>query len=254
MNFELNSKLKTQNLKLIKMEAEIKFEPEGRSGVVATGSYLYDAAKRLGVEIEECERRGETDLCAVEIVSGKNLLSEPTRAELETLGSDRFIKGERLACQAKIEAAGEIVVMAKKKKKSNEEEEKEKERKRVEEFRKEFDEMPLEKKIAALLELEVVALGETVSFVLNSPYKIIGKVMDVMAEFGLKMDREEKDAKTPDEHKKAETNGDASGEEGGGGTDSDDDAGTDAGAENSTKRKKSKKDSSDKDSQPEEEE
>ncbi|HLM01780.1 MAG TPA: 2Fe-2S iron-sulfur cluster-binding protein [Pyrinomonadaceae bacterium] len=186
------------------MEAEIKFEPEGRTGVIATGSYLYDAAKRLGVYIEECERRGETDLCAVEIVSGKNLLSEPTKAELETLGSDRFIKGERLACQAKVVAAGEIVVMAKEKKQKDEEDEKAKERKKVEEFRKEFEEMPLEKKIAALLELEAVALSETVSFVLNSPYHIVGKIMDVMAEFGLKIDREEKDAKTPDEHKTAE--------------------------------------------------
>ncbi|HEX9960621.1 MAG TPA: 2Fe-2S iron-sulfur cluster-binding protein, partial [Pyrinomonadaceae bacterium] len=90
------------------MEAEIKFEPEGRTGVIATGSYIFDAAKRLGVEIEDCERRGESDLCAVEILSGKNFLSEPTKAELETLGSDRFIKGERLACQAKVVAAGEI--------------------------------------------------------------------------------------------------------------------------------------------------
>ncbi|HEX8738147.1 MAG TPA: 2Fe-2S iron-sulfur cluster-binding protein [Pyrinomonadaceae bacterium] len=196
------------------MEAEIKFEPEGRTGVIAIGSYLYDAAKRLGIEVGECERRGESDLCAVRIESGKNLLSEPTKAELETLGSDRFIKGERLACQAKVVAVGEIVVMAEKKKQTTEEEEKSKERKKVEDFRKEFDEMPLEKKIAALLELEAVALGETFSFILNSPYHIFGKVMDVMAEFGLKMDKEQKEAKTPDEHKakdeKAESNGDAS--------------------------------------------
>jgi ferredoxin len=229
------------------MEAEIKFEPDGRTGVIAVGSYIYDAAKRLGIDIPECERRGETDLCAVQIVSGKNLLTEPTKAELETLGSDRFIKGERLACQAKVVAAGEIVVMAEKKKQTAEEEEKTKERKKVEDFRKEFDEMPLEKKIAALLELEAVALSETFSFVLNSPYHIVGKIMDVMAEFGLKMDKEEKNAKTPDEHKtaeeKAETNGDASTSESG-----DDDA-----AENSTKGKKSSrsKKTSDEDSQAE---
>ncbi|HEX8369489.1 MAG TPA: 2Fe-2S iron-sulfur cluster-binding protein [Pyrinomonadaceae bacterium] len=228
------------------MEAEIKFEPEGRSGVVATGSYLFDAAKRLGIDIDECERRGETDLCAVQILSGKNLLSEPTKAELETLGSDRFIKGERLACQAKVVAAGEIVVMAEKKKKTTEEEKKEQERKKVEDFRKEFDEMPLEKKIAALLELEAVTLGETVSFVLNSPYHIFDKVMDVMAQFGLKMDKEEKDAKTPAEHKageeKAETNGDASTGE--------------SGAEDSGKGKKSSrsgKKASDENSQAEDE-
>jgi ferredoxin len=186
------------------MEAEIKFEPEGRSGVVAAGTYLFDAAKRLGIDIETCERRGESDLCAVQIVSGKNLLSEPTKAELETLGADRFIKGERLACQAKIEGAGEIVVMAEKKKPSTEEAEKEKEKKKVEEFRKEFDELPLEKKIAALLELEAVALGETFSFVLNSPFKIFDKLMDVMAEFGLKMEKEDKNAKRPAEHKTEE--------------------------------------------------
>lgn len=189
------------------MEAEIKFEPEGRSGVVATGTYVYDAAKRLGVEIDECERRGESDLCAVQVVSGKNLLSEPTKAELETLGADRFIKGERLACQAKIEGAGEIVVMAEKKKPSAEEAEKEKEKKKVEEFRKEFDELPLEKKIAALLELETVTLGETFSFVINSPFKIFDKLMDVMAEFGLKMEKEDKNAKRPAEHKAGETKG-----------------------------------------------
>lgn len=229
------------------MEAEIKFEPEGRTGVIAVGSYIYDAAKRLGIDIPECERRGETDSCAVRIVSGKNLLTEPTKAELETLGSDRFIKGERLACQAKVVAAGEIVIMAEKKKQTAEEEEKSKERKKVEEFRKEFEEMPLEKKIAALLELEAVALGETFSFVLNSPYHIVGKIMDVMAEFGLKMDKEEKSAKTPEEHKreeKAETNGDAATGESG------DDA-----AENSTKGKKSSrsKKTSDEDSQAAEE-
>lgn len=189
------------------MEAEIKFEPDGRTGVVATGSYIFDAAKRLGVEIPDCERRGDSDLCAVEILSGRNFLSEPTKAELDTLGSDRFIKGERLACQAKIEGAGEIIIMAKKKKGTPEEEKAAKESKKVEEFRKEFDEMPLEKKIAALLELEVVTIGETLSFVMNSPFKIFEKVMDVMAEFGLKMEKDEKDAKRPAEHR---SNGDKS--------------------------------------------
>jgi ferredoxin len=199
------------------MEAEIKFEPEGRSGVVATGSYLYDAAKRLGVEIGECERRGETDLCAVKVLSGKNLLSEPTKTELETLGSDRFIQGYRLACQAKVIDAGEIVIMAEKKKPTTEEEEKEKERKKVDDFRKEFDEMPLEKKIATLLELETVALGETFSFVVNSPWKVFDKIFDVLAEFGLKMEKGDKEAKTPAEHKTAEDkNGNGTSTSGGG--------------------------------------
>ena len=62
---------------------------------------------------------------------------------------------------------------------------------RSEEYRKEFAEMPLEKKIANLVQLETIALGETVSFIINSPFKIADKVLDVMAEFGFK--KEEKD-------------------------------------------------------------
>jgi hypothetical protein len=66
--------------------------------------------------------------------------------------------------------------------------EEEKEAERIRKQRREFEELPLEKKVANLLELEIITLSETFSFVLNSPWKIFGKVMDVMAEFGLKMD------------------------------------------------------------------
>jgi ferredoxin, 2Fe-2S len=196
------------------MDVEIKFEPDGRSGVVATGTYLFDAARRLGVGIEaECERQGACDSCKVTILSGKNLLSEPTKAELERLDAEQIIKGERLSCQTKIISAGEITVMAEKKKepeKSEEEKAKEAEAKRVEDFRKEFREMPLEKKIATLVDLEAAALSETVSYVVNSPYKIVDKIFDVLAEFGLKMDRADKERQRPAEHKeeeKAEENG-----------------------------------------------
>lgn len=181
------------------MEADIKFEPSGRKGVVATGSYLYDAARRLGVKIEtDCERKGECDSCAVRIIKGMDLLSEATKAEKEHLTAQRRMNGERLSCQAKIERTGDIVVMATEKKKA---EEPTKEEKELKDFHKKFSELPLEKKVANLLEFEAVTLAETFSFVLNSPYKIAEKVMDVMAEFGLKLDKEEKDAKRPVEHK-----------------------------------------------------
>ncbi len=105
--------------------------------------------------------------------------------------------GERLSCQAKIEAAGEIVIMTHKKK----EEEKPEFEATHEEYRKQFDELPLEKKISSLLELEAVALSETLSFVVNSPSHIAGKIMDVMAHFGFKIEEKEKDARRPKEHK-----------------------------------------------------
>jgi hypothetical protein len=72
---------------------------------------------------------------------------------------------------------------------------------RNEEYRKEFAELPLEKKIANLVQLESIALGETVSFIFNSPFKIADKVLDVMAEFGFKKEEQEREAARPAEHK-----------------------------------------------------
>ena len=182
-------------------EVELKFENENRSGIVAVGSYLIDAAHRLGVEIE-CERHGESDLCAMRITSGRDLLSAPTLAEIEQLSEQRRKDGERLSCQAKLEKTGEVVVMTNKKTA----EEMPKEEEKTEDFKKEFAELPLEKKIANLLEFEFMTLGETFNFVLNSPYKIVEKAMDVMAEFGLKLEEKDKEAKRPKDHQ-AEANG-----------------------------------------------
>ena len=184
-------------------EAELKFEREGRNGVAVVGSYLIDAARRVGIEVEdECGRLGLCDTCAMTITQGGDFLSAPTKAEMELLSDERRKNGERLSCQAKIEKAGEIVIMTKEKKK----EEKPSAEEKAESYRKEFEEMPLEQKIAELVRLEAIALGETFSFILNSPSKVFSKVMDVMAEFGLKMDEEAKNAKTPEEHRpKAET-------------------------------------------------
>lgn len=177
-------------------ETELKFEREELHGVVAVGSYLYDAARRMGVEVE-CERMGESDDCAMKITRGGEFLSEITEAEIKQLSQERRLNGERLACQAKIERAeGEVAIMTTKKK---EEEKPDYEVKR-EAYRKEFEELPLEKKIASLVELEAIALSDTFSFIINSPYKLVGKFMDVLAEFGLKMDEEAKKQTRPKEH------------------------------------------------------
>lgn len=182
-------------------EVEVKFEREERDGVVAVGTYLIDAAGRLGVEVEtECERRGECDSCAMTIKQGGDLLSELTKAESEHLTAARRKAGERLACQAKLEKSGEVVIMTKEKKTQEKPEAEDK----TESFRKEFEELPLEKKIASLLELEAIALGETFSFVLNSPSAIFGKVMDVLAEMGLKLEDDAKKEKRPEEHQTEE--------------------------------------------------
>lgn len=186
------------------MEVEIKFEPSGRNGVVAVGSYLSDVARRLGVEIvDEFDGEGEYEADVVQIKKGAELLSEPTKIEIEHLTSQGRSNGKRLAGQARIEKSGELVVMVAKKKET----EIPKEEKRIEDFKKEFAELPLEKKVANLLEMEAVTLSETFSFVLNSPFKIFEKAMDVMAEFGLKLEDEAKKAKRPGEHKPEESAG-----------------------------------------------
>jgi len=179
------------------MEAELKFEKENRNGIAVVGSYLIDAAKRLGVEIhDECGRLGLCDSCAVTVKSGAEFLTDPTKAELEQLSEDRRKQGERLSCQAKIAKEGEIVIMTHEKK-----DERPDEQRIHEEYRKEFEELPLEKKISRLMELEAVALSETLSFVMNAPYTIGGKVVDFLSDFGFKFEKEARDAKKPNEHK-----------------------------------------------------
>lgn len=181
-------------------EVYIEFEGTGREGSVAVGSYVLDAAKRLGVNLVcDCADEQPTNSCAVKVIDGKELLSETTKTEIEQLGASERKDRQRLACQTKIEKSGEIVLMTvKKEEKSNTSTE---EKKGAEGYKKEFQEMPLEEKIASLVELEAIALGDTISFVMNSPYKAFGKVMDVMAGFGHQKEQRDKEAKVPEEHK-----------------------------------------------------
>jgi hypothetical protein len=176
-------------------EAEIKFEREDLKGLVAVGTYLAEAARRMGVDLTT-EEFGEAEFSVVKVSQGGELLSAPTKTEIENLSTERRAGGERFAEQAKIERAGEITIMTTKK---QEEEKPEYEAKR-EAYRKEFEDLPLEKKVASLVELESIALSETLSFVINSPYKLVGKLMDVLAEFGLKMEANAKKQTRPAEH------------------------------------------------------
>jgi ferredoxin len=187
-------------------EVLLKIESEGREGVLAVGSYLMDAAARLGMRIEDDPAsNGGVHTCGVVVESGSEMLSEMTETERTQFERDGRKPNERLACQVKFVKPGEVVIMVEDKKKAETKKEDEAEQK--ERFRKEFEEMPLERKISNLLQLEVIALGETVKFVLDSPYKVIDKLMDVMAEFGLKKDEEAKKANRPKEHTAKEGNG-----------------------------------------------
>jgi ferredoxin len=181
-------------------DAEVRFEREDSEGLVAVGSYLSDAAKRFGVKFEnECVPSANEHFCEIEIREGSSLLSTPTNAETEFIKTAGLSENWRLACHAKIERPGEIVVMTKEKKASAEEE-----KDQYEEYRKRFEDLPLDKKMSELIRLEAVALSETLNYVANSPYTLVDKIMDVMAGFGFKLEKEKKESAKPEEHR---TNG-----------------------------------------------
>jgi ferredoxin len=179
------------------MSVDIKFEHDGRSGIIAEGTYLWDAAKRLGVRLPaECEGRGECDTCAVIITEGATLLSSLTEAERVHLSPERLAAGERLACQVKIERGGELVlrpVPVTERAETTEES--------IKDFRKEFKEMPLNRKMATLAELEAVTMFQTFSSIANLPFTIGEKVMNFMAGMGRAMTEQERAARRPAEHR-----------------------------------------------------
>jgi len=180
-------------------EVEIKFENEGLTGIVAVGTYVLDAAKRLGLRFEDkCRPEEGVHFCSLQISNGGERLSPLTSAEEEHFAEHGRKSNERLGCQAKFDEPGEVVIMTEKKKAEASEEKAEE---KSEQYKKDFVELPLEKKLADLVHLEAIALSETVSFIVNSPFKIGEKIMDVMAEFGLKKETEEKEAVRPEEHK-----------------------------------------------------
>jgi ferredoxin len=179
--------------------AEIRFEPEGRSGLIAEGTYLSEAAHRLGIYFEgECAGEETGHCCAVLVEHGGELLSSPTGEELDNLSEEARVKGERLACQARIERTGEVIIAIMEKEEIKDESVLQEEK--FQEFRKGFSDLPLNKKVGELMQLEAIALGETVSYVLNLPFTIGDQIMGVMAGFGKQMDKAAEEAKHPKEH------------------------------------------------------
>jgi ferredoxin, 2Fe-2S len=179
------------------MSVDIKFEPEGQSGLIAEGTYLWDAAKRLGVRLPtECQGRGECDTCAVLVEQGATLLSSLTEAERERLSPERLAAGERLACQVKVERGGEVVlrpVPVTERAETAEE--------TAKDLRKEFSELPLKRKISTLVELEAVTLFQTLNALIEVPFTIGGKVMDLMAGRGRSLSESQRAARRPEEHR-----------------------------------------------------
>lgn len=175
-------------------DCNIKFEPSGIEGIVPIGTYLAAAAKRIGIRGFECDLLLGVHDCSVIVSAGSELLSSVSEAEREILGDEAIAQGNRLACFSVIESEGDIVVMERTEEEDVASEEVESE---ADDYKKKFAEMPLEKKIANLVELEAMAMNETLSFIFNSPFKVADKALDVLAEFGFRKEEDERKAARP---------------------------------------------------------
>src|SRR6267143_2643656 len=135
------------------MSVQIKFEPDGPSGLIAEGTSIVDAARRLGFQIPECGVCDAT--CAIRIITGSALLSDLTDIERQQLSPARLAAGERLACQCKAEHGGELVIkLVAQSERARTAEEK------TADLRQEFSELPFERKIATLIQLETIAMTQ----------------------------------------------------------------------------------------------
>jgi ferredoxin len=156
------------------MSIEIRFEPDGPSGLIAEGTSLVDAARRLGFPIPGC---GECDgTCAVKIVSGATLLSDLTEDERKQLSSERLAAGERLACQCKVERSGELIIrlVAQSERERTAEE-------KTRDLRKEFNALPFDRKLATLMQLETIAVTEAFEKIADASVSLGRKIFDSVA-------------------------------------------------------------------------
>src|SRR5436190_21356814 len=159
------------------MSVSITFEPSGISGLVAEGTYLIDAARRMGASLGAgCTAgKGECPTCVVSVKAGAELLSTPSVVEEKQLGTEHLEQALRLACQTKIQGQGEVVVMVATRpqpRKPNDSET---------EFRTKFSALPLNKKIATLLQLEAITMSEAFDSAIEKPLAFGAKTFDAIA-------------------------------------------------------------------------
>ncbi|HKG15172.1 MAG TPA: 2Fe-2S iron-sulfur cluster-binding protein [Pyrinomonadaceae bacterium] len=177
------------------MGVNLEWKAEGgeRSGVVAEGAYLWAAVKRIGVRLPaECEGRGECDTCAVVVSEGATLLSGLTDAERKILSPERLAAGERLACQAKVERGGDVVlrpVPTTERAETAEE--------AARDLREEFRRMSLKKKFATLVGIEADMAYETLVRAVDIPFDLFGKGLELLAGRGRRIAQNERAARRP---------------------------------------------------------
>jgi ferredoxin len=160
------------------MSVSITFEPSGLTGVVAEGTYLIDAARRMGVSLGEgCTiGKSECPACLLAVKSGAALLSAPSAAELKHLDVEDLAQSHRLACQVKLQFPGEVVVMATARKPGSSGVP----RDTASELRREFGALPLRQKLATLMQLEAITMSEALDSAIEKPLAFGARTMDAV--------------------------------------------------------------------------
>ena len=158
------------------MSVSITFEPSGISGVVAEGTYLIDAARRMGAPLGAgCTAgKGECPACVVSVKTGANLLSPLSLVEEQQLGTEQADQALRLACQVKIENHGDVVVMTATRPQQSESVD------TPSELTKKFGALPLGKKLATLMQLEAITMSEAFDSAIEKPLAFGSKTFDAI--------------------------------------------------------------------------
>jgi len=157
------------------MNVSVTFEPSGISGLVAQGTYLIDAARRMGAPLGSgCTHgKGECPACVISVKTGADLLSTPTNVEGKYLGAEGLADSLRLACQTKIEGHGDIVLsVATHHHKGGPVVD------LPAELEKKFGELSLNQKIAALLKFEAITMSEAFDAAMQKPLSVGTKAFD----------------------------------------------------------------------------
>jgi ferredoxin len=171
------------------MSVEITFELDAGHGLVAVGTSLWEAAKRLGVSLPaDCKGRGECDTCALVIIQGAELLSPANEFELKILGPERLGAAERLACQTKLDKTGEVVVRqaplaatAGKKAESG----------------KALRDLTLKQQVGAFIELEATKISEAVNALRGQSNALVEKFLNLKPQKAASTHHSDRDAPPP---------------------------------------------------------
>ena len=157
------------------MSVSITFEPSGISGVVAQGTYIIDAARRMGAPLGAgCTAgKGDCPACVVSVTTGANLLSPPSVAEQKQLGAEQLERALRLACQVKIENHGDVVVLAVTRPQTQPSQSDD-----AADLRQRFGALPLTKKIATLMQFEAITASEAFDSAIEKPLAYGSKAFD----------------------------------------------------------------------------